>query len=806
MIIEKIEFKNILSFGGNKTFVIANKPGIDMIIAENGIGKSNIAKIIKMAYYFDYPSKLEHIVNYDQKDGVIRTHTITKGDKYICTYNFNRKKLKNVVVEKNGSVVDTGNTSSTKRYILEHITDIPKDVMYNIFIPSIDTFKSFIGMSPDDTRKIRDELFSLTSINEKSKKVKDKLSDLNSNKMVLESNIDVLLSSIDNDKIALQETKRSIDKDLDEKRKKENKNRQIQISKNHIIDSELLRKEKDIEHINSVLSDFGELEKRKGREVLLGKLEKKELEKKELEKKLDELLDYENRLKLHKNYLEKTRLEGVIVNNNKLLVSANDNLSNKLDELKKLNHDRDTLFYRHKSNLISSLELELAPIENELETKNNKLSTLYEQLLKLKNIIESKIETIKILRLGDECPTCHSKLEYDEKLLLGDENELKTLKHEYKHLKSEYDNLKDETKKLKNEVNLKTKDIESHRFELSKYSDGDLFFDFMLLDECDTKIEETNSNINELNGIIENIEFEINNAESKISIIDGVGWSSEVVETKNDINDINDINNKIDIINHEIKDIESEIAILQTNDKEIKLPKEPKEYYIKKLSDDLEELKKLKKEKEDIKNELISINERLEILNKKDDGVAIKSMEKSIKSKEKQLKEKQTALDSIVCKINDYEMLRYVYSENGVKKWILNQIRTSFSASINKMLIEFDLSVEFDDGFSMIVYKGGRELPQKLMSVGQKKIVDTVMCLNFIDIYKMKLPELNFIMLDESLSSLSRKNTDLLLGIISNKLNNGKFNIKITNHAPVDNNIIDNTIKLVDMYGYTHIE
>jgi len=78
--------------------------------------------------------------------------------------------------------------------------------------------------------------------------------------------------------------------------------------------------------------------------------------------------------------------------------------------------------------------------------------------------------------------------------------------------------------------------------------------------------------------------------------------------------------------------------------------------------------------------------------------------------------------------------------------------------------------------------------------------------LNFIELYINKIKDMNFCILDECLSNLSKRNSELLVEIIKNKLIPKNFNVMLTNHAPISNQMFDFNIMLENKFEYTEVK
>jgi DNA repair exonuclease SbcCD ATPase subunit len=661
-------------------------------------------------------------------------------------------------------------------------------------------------MSVDDSRKIRDELFSLTSINKKSVLTKDKISELTKNKEILELTIENNNKTHDETKESIETTKKDIDNDSDIKIKKYT---DIIAS----CDKDILLYDEEKKSVENKLKIYnGYIDIYVGRD-LKSKTDELELRLTDTTNKIDNIKD---NIKDEKDSLE------IIITNDKILFKKQKTKELKENE-SKLEETTDSI-KQIKRKIIEHNEHNdyvaytiLCDEQEELIKKINSNTIILdknkEELLKLKENKESLKaralllkRDIDILKLGEKCPTCDSDLKKDE-------DKLKNTIAVYNKV---YDEYNDKTKELST-LEILNKSLES---EQTIYIDNS--------SKNQKKLEE----IGEISDVYYDKSITLEELEEKLTLEEksetklktDIEYTNKQLLEYSDIKeeDYKEIDNDKEIIENRIKDLESDLDTMNTlkgelstlislnNNKLIGFVDTEEDLVEKsicltKISEFENELKTIK-ENISIKEEEKSNNEALldEQKNKKTDDV-LKKLTESVENINKRIANDKNALNLVLLEIEKYEALKYVYSENGLKKWLLNKSKNDFSKKINHDLLKFNMSVKFDDSFSISIYKGGKDLDSKLMSVGQRKIVDTIICINFIELYLTKIRDINFCILDECLSNLSKKNSELLLSIIYDKLIPRGFNVKLTNHAPISQHIFNKSIKLEDKLSYTDV-
>ena len=164
MKIEKIEFKNLFSYGEQTQEINYDNTGkLILLKGQSGAGKSAILSLPLLLLY----GKLEKvpktsIANRINKNGWIRG-TIQQGQH---TYIIERKFSPNgVTVYKDGMNIENYGTKDAQSFIDSEIIDIPQATYSNMISISMKSFKSFLKMSPADRKQIIDRVFDLEVIN-----------------------------------------------------------------------------------------------------------------------------------------------------------------------------------------------------------------------------------------------------------------------------------------------------------------------------------------------------------------------------------------------------------------------------------------------------------------------------------------------------------------------------------------------------------------------------------------------------------------------------------------------------------------
>jgi len=165
MKIRKIEWKNFSSYGNKKQVLdFPESACLFQVVGENGAGKTSISQVISFCLYGKVEGKkLGDIPNRINGNTWTRVEFESNG--------------KNITVERglepsffslyiDGVKYDQSGTKNVQDYLADDLIGIPFYVFNNTISLSINDFKSFIKMSPQDKRAIVDKIFGFHILNQ----------------------------------------------------------------------------------------------------------------------------------------------------------------------------------------------------------------------------------------------------------------------------------------------------------------------------------------------------------------------------------------------------------------------------------------------------------------------------------------------------------------------------------------------------------------------------------------------------------------------------------------------------------------
>ena len=157
---EKLTFRNILSYGNNET-EIDFKPGINLIFAKNGSGKSSILDALFFALYGKpYRNiKLASLVNSLNKKNMVCRVFFKKGDDHYEIIRGQKPDL--LSYKKNGVEVALTSTKKLIQSDLDQIIGIDAFLFKNIVAVATTYNQPFLSLSNTDRNKLVENLFNL---------------------------------------------------------------------------------------------------------------------------------------------------------------------------------------------------------------------------------------------------------------------------------------------------------------------------------------------------------------------------------------------------------------------------------------------------------------------------------------------------------------------------------------------------------------------------------------------------------------------------------------------------------------------
>lgn len=217
MKLKKIEWRNIGPYGNKlQELEFSDTGGLWMVTGKNGNGKSFVVNLPKILYYGRLDKfKKDDIANRLNKHGWIRGQIEVNPNTTVEIERWLSPQDLIVYKDTGDGPEDIGKAISKnyQDYIDMEVTGLPYHIFSNIISLSVNDFKSFISMTPNDKRIIIDKLFAMEVINQMNKLVKEDLRKIKTDITLFDREIQSLKNTIKTASKELEELKAKINQD-----------------------------------------------------------------------------------------------------------------------------------------------------------------------------------------------------------------------------------------------------------------------------------------------------------------------------------------------------------------------------------------------------------------------------------------------------------------------------------------------------------------------------------------------------------------------------------------------------------------
>lgn len=371
MIFKKVTLQNFFSYGPNKEELDLSRPGLYLIMGENGEGKSAILDGITFALFGQITKKvnLPTIVNekIDQDCKVTLEFEIGQDTYYIERYRKHKKHYDNAYVFKNGRgkehLISKSNKTDTQETI-ENIIKFNYKSFVNAVMMSQESVSSFIDADPQKKKEIIENILQINVMTKYHWIAQRKRQILGREIEALDRETIQLENSLNGVKLSMTDYVKSC------KRQKEDANDKIEKFKKQL---------QDIENTNLEQ----ELEKIKLSQELAKEIEQKQILEQTYSDKIEAL-------KRELGSFESTKIEyDSFIDNNK---TSNKRLNK---EIKKLENNYQTLFQQVEE---VKLRPETCPLcKNEINEHDHRMwvQEKEEELINIQEAISSNEKQVK---------------------------------------------------------------------------------------------------------------------------------------------------------------------------------------------------------------------------------------------------------------------------------------------------------------------------------------------------------------------------------------------------------------------------
>ena len=195
-----------------------------------------------------------------------------------------------------------------------------------------------------------------------------------------------------------------------------------------------------------------------------------------------------------------------------------------------------------------------------------------------------------------------------------------------------------------------------------------------------------------------------------------------------------------------------------------------------------------------IQAELGSLKKSLAESQKKDESDdSSETISNIIRNAKKQLEEDKTSLSQLSDKKSLYFSLDDLLSDSGIKKSMIDKIIPTLNSRIHEISekLEFKFSFEFDSEFDPHITYLGLDISPESLSSGQRKKMNLIVLLAFIEIIKMKHNQMNVMFLDEIFSSLDKNNVYKAISILKEYAKKYNMTVFVVSHEALPEEFFD---------------
>lgn len=155
-----------------------------------------------------------------------------------------------------------------------------------------------------------------------------------------------------------------------------------------------------------------------------------------------------------------------------------------------------------------------------------------------------------------------------------------------------------------------------------------------------------------------------------------------------------------------------------------------------------------------------------------------------------------------------YGILDDILADNGVKRVLIERVIPLLNNRIEEISdrLEFKFNFSFDNEFNPIIKYVGMDISPEALSTGQRKKMNLIVLLSFIELIKLKHNNMNVMFLDEIFSGLDKKNVYKAIEILREYADKYKMTIFVVSHESLPEEFFDQRISVTMPNQYSEIK
>jgi DNA repair exonuclease SbcCD ATPase subunit len=209
-----------------------------------------------------------------------------------------------------------------------------------------------------------------------------------------------------------------------------------------------------------------------------------------------------------------------------------------------------------------------------------------------------------------------------------------------------------------------------------------------------------------------------------------------------------------------------------------------------------------------VKADLKSLQTSLEASQETDSSEELLSLTQIIVDLQDKINNDRLTKDGLLETKNLYLNLDDLLSDNGIKKSMIDKIIPTLNARILEIskTLEFKFPFEFDSDFNPLISYLGMQISPDSLSTGQRKKMNLIVLLGFIEIIKMKHSQMNVMFLDEIFSSLDKANVYRAISILKEYSEKYGMTIFVVSHESLPEELFNYRILVTQQDHFSEME
>lgn len=202
------------------------------------------------------------------------------------------------------------------------------------------------------------------------------------------------------------------------------------------------------------------------------------------------------------------------------------------------------------------------------------------------------------------------------------------------------------------------------------------------------------------------------------------------------------------------------------------------------------------------------LNENALISEKAKASAEYTAVENIIGQTQEQIDEVKKNISEKTVKLNRIQQLQKVYSLDGVLRLMIENWVPALNEEIGEYLtlLNFPYTLKFDGKLDASVTDMGQNVPIETLSEGEKTRLNVVIVLSLVKIIKKRMPSLNIMSFDETISTLDTTTSELLLSMLYSYADEQALNIIVVSHTDLSLELFDEIIEVEKQNGFSKFE